>query len=111
MLRSFNYVNDGRKSIILIIILLLIQIARVCVFIKEKIDFEFIKSFVIKSIFNSFETLWVLWLFPKKIGSLLSFHYFARVSRRINVVLFEWEYYFNFPFPSIVSLPLESSSR
>lgn len=27
------------------------------VFIKEKIDFEFIKSFVIKSIFNAFETL------------------------------------------------------
>lgn len=81
------------------------------VFIKEKIDFEFIKSFVIKSIFNGFETLWILWLFSKKIGSLLSFNYFACVTRRINVVLFEWEYYLNFPFPSIVSLPLEPSSR
>lgn len=49
MLRGFNYVNDGRKSIILIIILLLIQIARVCVFIKEKIDFEFIKSLWLKA--------------------------------------------------------------
>lgn len=66
MLRGFNYVNDGRKSIILIIILLLIQIARVCVFIKEKIDFEFIKSFVIKSIFNNFETLWVYYDYSRK---------------------------------------------
>lgn len=90
MLRSFNYVNDGRKSIILIIIFPLIQRdCRVYVFINEKIDFEFIKSFVIKSIFNGFETLWVLWLFPKKISSLLSFNYFAHVSRRINVVLFQ----------------------
>lgn len=114
MLQSFNYVKCKRWQ----------EInnfnynspintdARVYVFIKEKIDFEFIIRVLWLKAFSMVlkRSIGIMVIPEKKLVRCylsMTCHSIAnRVSRWINVVLFEWENYLNFPFPLIVSLPL-----